>query len=61
MTIFNTYSEAKAVMMHEFRKGNQGSVFQAEGGWAYRPAAFQAAIPKPLRQTKENWDYTAIK
>ena len=63
MTIFNSYAEAKAVMFHEFSKGNKGSIYCAGGDkWAYKPAKFQAAIAKPApKACKGNWDYTAIK
>jgi hypothetical protein len=62
MTLFNTYAEAKAVMMHQFREGLKGSIFEVEGQWAYQPMKFQASFPKPARQRiSGNWDPTAIK
>ena len=62
MTLFNTYAEAKAVMMHQFREGLKGSIFQVEDQWAYQPVKFQAGFAKPAcTPISGNWDPTAIK
>ena len=62
MSIFNTYAEAKAVMFHEFSKGNKGSIYAQGDSWVYKPVKFQASIAKPApKPCKGNWDYTAIK
>ena len=62
MSTFSTYAEAKAVMFHEFSKGNKGSIYAQGDRWVYQPVRFQASIAKPApKACKGNWDYTAIK